>query len=867
MAKPAFNPATPFTPLADKPAFDPSKPFETAEAETGPNLAEKIETGARSAFEGATLGLSEPVVSGINAIVSNLIDAGFDAESIGEFTKQAVNAEAIKQEYAKDIARRKQLEAELPEIAIPSEIAGGVATGLMTGGAGAAPGALKALAAPTRAVEALAGAVAKKVPTTLGQAVARGAVGAGAAEALKGAVQVPTGVATPEEIDVLGAAKFGGALGGGVQAGISGIKAAPVIGKRLLQAFGGVSEEGIEAYLKDPGAFVRAKSPEQIKASIDAFSEELRSGVESGNVSVAAADKAVSEAKQALNQEISKRSKEFQSAKFDAKGALRKAEEKLSEAKKVFKADTEALLDANKMTLRDETVEAVGALKEKVIRESKKSYDILESSGRVVSVQPAIDAAEEALEGLKVQGKAPTAGASAQAFNQIKSYVDDLKQYKNILSTSDAKKKIQQLDQDYQAAVTAGEFTSDAQRALRSIRRAFDEQLKDIPEYAQVMAGLSRDTDLLQRANLKLGNLDKAGAKIARIDLPGRDMDRALVAELGDATGRKLQDRIATIQTTGQKLTPTALTAIEKASPEAAAFRRAQMAEAKLRIPGAEEAFMGGVETASPQAIALRKAQEELQIRQEQLLKVKNKLKEIGPFGKPLSNISAIGNVLAERNPEYLKILKKMSELADEDLVKAVDDLRVAQDFQKEFRIGSRNVNLWGLGAGAAAYGITGDIGSSLVIAGMGGGFGSLVDRFGPKMTKKVLDGYLKIEGLPTVQKIEQVYSNLPKPVVNQLKDDLIRTLAVSTPEEVYLSPMQAESAKQDISRSSLSSIQKAKMLDALSKNKPLSSTDLSAVMIGKKAAPPLAVKLTKPPVLKEDKPDILKAMEEKVSQ
>jgi hypothetical protein len=176
-------------------------------------------------------------------------------------------------------------------------------------------------------------------------------------------------------------------------------------------------------------------------------------------------------------------------------------------------------------------------------------------------------------------------------------------------------------------------------------------------------------------------------------------------------------------------------------------------------------------------------------------------------------------------------------------------------------------VNLWGLGAGAAAYGITGDIGSSLVIAGMGGGFGSLVDRFGPKMTKKVLDGYLKIEGLPTVQKIERAYSALPKEVVNQLKEDLIRTLAISTPEEVYLSPMQAESAKQDISRSSLSSIQKAKMLDALSKNKPLSSTDLSAVMIGKKASPPLAVKLTKPPVLKEDKPDILKAMEEKVSQ
>lgn len=830
-------------------------------------LAQKIETAGRSALEGITLGASEPVIGGINAFISNAIEAGFDAETIGEFAKKAVSGEAIKQEYQKDIARRKALEAALPEVALPAEIAGGVLSGLATGGAAtAARGAqaAKVLTAPVKAVEALAGAAAAKVPTAIGQAVARGAVGSGAGEAIKGAIQVPTGAATPEEFDVLGAAKFGGGVSGALGAAAGAIRAAPVVGKRLLQAFGGVSDEAIDAYLKDPGAFIRAKSPEQIKAAMDEFSGKIRESIETGKIDVDQAQRAVIEAREALRDEVSKRSDEFKMAKFDAKALMRDAQAKFDDAKKVLKADTEAALTTGKRALRDETVDAVAALKEKVKQQSAQSYKILESSGRSIQVKPALDAAREALEGLKVQGKPPTTGASAKAYAIIQGYVDDLKRYKNILSASDAKKKIQQLDQDWSAAIDAGEFTSDAQQALRAIRRGFDEQLKDIDAYANVMQGLSRDTDLLGRANLKFGNLERAGAKVARIDLPERDMDRALLVELAGATGRKLDQSLIKIQEAAGKLTPAALEAQVAQLPEASAARAAEVAEARLRMPGGEAPFMRGVEETSPQAMALQKAQQEMAVRQQRLEGVRQTLKEIGPYGQPLSNISAIQTAVNQKNPEYLTILKKLSELSDQDFVKMIDDLRIAQDFQKEFRIGSRNVNLWALGAGAAAYGVTGDIGSSLVIAGMGGGFGSLVDRFGPRMTKRILDGYLKIEGLPTVKKIEHVYSQFPKPIMEQLKNDLVRSVAVASPEDVVIDPSQAAAISRDVTDSSLSSIKKAQMLDAIGRNKPIRSDDLAAVMTGKKAKLPFAVRAIEKETLKQDKPDILKALEER---
>ena len=138
-----------------------------------------------------------------------------------------------------------------------------------------------------------------------------------------------------------------------------------------------------------------------------------------------------------------------------------------------------------------------------------------------------------------------------------------------------------------------------------------------------------------------------------------------------------------------------------------------------------------------PLGAQVAKAQEELARRQLIVDKAQQELKNLGPFARPATNISAIKTAVLDKNPEYVKYLENLTKISGEDFKSLIDDLRTAEEFNKEFRIGSRNVNLWGLGTGAAVYGLTGDPTTSLIIAGLGGGFGGLIDRFGPIVTGK----------------------------------------------------------------------------------------------------------------------------------
>jgi len=831
--KPAFDPSKPFEAVgSQKPPFDPSKPFEVAAEPSGPGIPEMIETAGRSALEGITLGLSEPAISGANAVLGNLINAGFDATDINDFIARATSGPGIEQEYTKEVARRKELEAKLPEIAIPAEIAGGVLSGLATGGAAQVGGLAKGLTAPIRGLEALAGAAAKKIPTTVGQAAVRGALSAGGAEAIKAAAQVPTGVSPAEEFDIAQAAGFGAKLGGGLQAVASGARALKAGVPKVLSALGGVSEEAIQDYIKDPGAITRAKSPEQIKDSIDQFVSKLAQDVEDAKLSADDAKEAFKTVQDDLKQAAAKRADEFRMEKFDATATAREAKQKLDDAIRIAKIDTESRLTAQKLNLRDESVSAVEALKEKVKAGSAQSYEALLKSGRVVQVKPALNAAKEQLENLKVQGKVPVTGAAAAAYKKIQGYVDDLKRYKNILSTRDAKRKIQQLDQDFQAAITSGEFTEIEQQALRAIRRSIDAQLKDYAPYAKIMQQVSADTDLLTRANKAFGNLERAQGRTARVDLPERDLDRSLLIQLGQATQKDFESAIKKIQQ-GQTQLAGGLEAAVMAKPVGIEAQRAAQELEAFKFPLAQQKAVEPI-LQGPLAQAVTQAEEELARRQQVLADAQARIQSIGPLARSATNISAVRAAVSEKNPEFKKYLQSLTELSGEDFMKAIDDLRLAEQFGKEFRIGSRNVNLWALGTGATMYAFTGEPISALAVAGLGGGFGSLVDRFGPRMTQRVLDGYLKIDGIPTLQKIDRAFSGLPKPLINQIKDDLIRSFSVSTPEEVPVSDVERPMYLQEIKTSrALSPLEKARATLKMERFGIIDSGIVSKIAIG----------------------------------
>jgi hypothetical protein len=213
---------------------------EAAEAaKSGPGLPETIETAGRSVLEGATAGISEPAISGVNAVLGNLIESGFDAESLKDFFSKSIDTARISKEYERDVSRRQELEKQLSGIAMTGEIAGAMA-----------PGGI-----PARIGKAVAGAVKGAAAIPAVAPIVKGALEAGASaigtEAVKQAAQIPTGVMPPEEqLNVLDVGEMGAKIGAGIGAIPVAGKAIAAAAPKVLSAFGGVKPQAIIDYLK-----------------------------------------------------------------------------------------------------------------------------------------------------------------------------------------------------------------------------------------------------------------------------------------------------------------------------------------------------------------------------------------------------------------------------------------------------------------------------------------------------------------------------------------------------------------------------------------------------------------------------------------
>lgn len=237
---------------------------ENVPAELGPSGLEQIETAGRSLLEGVSAGFSEPVVSGVNAVLGNLIDSGFEAESLKDFLSKSIDTARIESEFKRDVERRKGLEKALPGTAIAAEVAG----------------ALAPISAPAKIAKG-AGAALKgieKIP--LVAPIIKGAAEAGvatlAAEELKQAAQKPAGfieegaAPAPSE-SAATAAKFGAALGTLPVIGRAAKYAAP----RVLSAFGGVSPKVISDYLKRE-APIAPVSSEKLKEAVEIAAQNVQ---------------------------------------------------------------------------------------------------------------------------------------------------------------------------------------------------------------------------------------------------------------------------------------------------------------------------------------------------------------------------------------------------------------------------------------------------------------------------------------------------------------------------------------------------------------------------------------------------------------
>ncbi len=176
-----------------------------------------------------------------------------------------------------------------------------------------------------------------------------------------------------------------------------------------------------------------------------------------------------------------------------------------------------------------------------------------------------------------------------------------------------------------------------------------------------------------------------------------------------------------------------------------------------------------------------------------------------------------VKSMMGERSEAIKTQFKRLSELSGTDFIKEIENIGTKSAFEQEFLRGSRNVNLWGvLGGGAGAA-----LGAGVPGAIVGGVVGSIIDKKGPQIAQQVLAGYSKLRGTPTVAKIRQVFSELPKDVVQEIEDAFIRSVVMqsSDVDPTFIPAQHRKQVSKDISEAKhLSPTEKAKMIKSLNK-------------------------------------------------
>lgn len=669
--------------------------------------------------------------------------------------------------------------------------------------------------------------------------------------AIMGALERPTSesdiVNIPER---LGNAAFGGAVGAAIPVAVEGVKqgimAIPKIAKKVVSVLGGVNEDAIGDFVKDPDRYLNAKTREEVISTVSTIVDDVNQKVENGKISIKDAKESLRWAGQQIKETASENHQ-------IAREQLRQAEQNLKES---FKSSIDDLKAKPAPTyLQSQVDDSLRGMKEENIKASGESFDILKGEiaerqklatqkvkltdlpaelrerltnfrnrfgSKDKSINKAIEDAQDktfeildilkskiddaenksirlvkepAKEGIEtlekkvidefeppkttinVRGIYSTLKTRVKELSQRNSadakaatkrlieYMDDIKS-KTMdpdgnptwwLDAAEAKRIVQDLDSDvktWDSAKIAGAFDDKYNQNLKGVRAVIDKKLKkEFPEYAKKMNEISERAKLLSEGSKRFGNPQLADSRLSNIASDKGKFDRELLKKIGVYTGQDFDTPVAEYVRVQKTLKdPKQLEAIKRSLPEFDSLTNAQKIEKMAALDKSPKSFRSKLKK-SPSFTEMKMAQKDFDL----ALIDKNKIK-----GWTKATVdSKINAVMKGR--EYVRgQLETLGKMSDQDLVRMVDDLNVSEAFDKEFRIGSRNVNLWGaMGVGFLGGGPVGLL--------TGTAIGAVIDRYGPKITKKILIGVSKVKGSPTVEKLSKL--GLPRQVSQELTD------------------------------------------------------------------------------------------------
>jgi len=828
---------------------------EQLDAERGPSAGEKAEAAVSGFGESATFGYL-PEIQAATEPVSQAIYEAVTGEDLGEAAPYEERLGGYRQSLA-------ETQAKAPGYALGGELAG-----FAIPGAGAAKGA-QAVSKLARAARIAKGAKAGKGLQTAGR-LAEGSLmkgpmsqriaGMGTLGAAESALYNPDYV-DPEtgqviEQDKLQQIMTGGAFAAAVPPALKAVGAAvkPAVyagkkfmdasgwaGKKFLSAGFGVEEAKIKEYLENPELITKAQDFQAVKNAIDDIVNPIRKELDEAEISFKEAQERVRRAEARIVSDLK-----------DEDNAIKKA---FQEAKTTLDREYKTSYDqlnkvAPPLYLQDTIETSLDRLKTQVVKGSDEAMQVLqkELKGQEINIEGAATILDDALDGLRIKkpGKEvlkedflagiPEAGEARPIALQIKALQDDIASFGGKLTPYDAKRYIKQLDNyiDWGEG-EFGKFSRPDVNAAKNVRRYLDKSLKEAsPGYAEVMAQVAEDAAALSEARQYFGKSRRIASSLNSIDKAVNNDKRMALRELGARTGVDLTEDVEDYIKTKNELKK--LSTLEgkeefyrnldsyedfqKAKDRLAELENRHDLQKQVMIQRAKNKSRESQELAAATA---RKANAEAAV---EMVKT---FRETSSEQKLSRAMTVLNSGKRGEGMTLRQEFEKLTQMGDQDFLELISSLQMQEAFSRDFIRGSRNVNAWqflGMGVGDVFTGRTGMGGAVGAIMGgpvgiiAGSIMGLMVDKYGPAMTKRMLDGVLSIKGIPTVQKIKKL--DLP----NAIKDDLVRDFRATyiagfiAGQPVDVAPEDIPRIREDVTRNEmLDPMTKAKVLAHLNRH------------------------------------------------
>ncbi len=347
--------------------------------------------------------------------------------------------------------------------------------------------------------------------------------------------------------------------------------------KKIGRVFADVPEETTARYIDNPSAINNAPSREQISDQI----LNLKTNAED---------------------QLSKAQEELVNAKGDA-----------ADKKQAYK---EALKNTNLTSMTSSVHDAIGNLKDQVIKGSGEAYGILSNADGKVKTEPLLKIIQDNINSLHVNGVAKSPSA-AQAINELQAYQQSLEKMgtkkipgpvgtwsiDNSLSMPEAKQVLQGLDKTINWKRSVGSFAPETDQALSGLRTAIDQDVKgQVPEYASKMADVSRQSRLLNAASENFGTPEKAISNLNNLDSQkGSAVHLPIIEALGKETGQDLSAPVNDFLAKQKILSTPSL--FEKLINETPEVKRVSSAQSSLETAKDNASIFKGV---TPQSITAK---------------------------------------------------------------------------------------------------------------------------------------------------------------------------------------------------------------------------------------------------------------------